>query len=365
VIPAGKSFATIPLQILDDQLFDPNESITIALTPSNHYQLIPQAQSFTLVIQDNEQGGPTDPLGQWLGDGGQRNFVVRQGESRTALEFGGIGQGINPDLTVINEVDTIQFEGADLVAKNLLLTQSGKDLIISFDGVKDTQAILKDFALEHLDNLSKSTGTTIDLGNILFDGQTQFQDSFDAFNADDVRQVVFNRNTVTFLNDLDNTVFGFDGSDDVINAQGGNDSFYGLSGNDVLRGGGGSDRLFADIGADTLNGGQGNDHLYLGLDSQTDTVIYRLGDGQDTVHEFTQGTGGDLLSFQGMDQGMDAIDVVSTGGSTFFRLSDGISDNAGFGTGQLLMELRNVTGFIANTLALNLANSNTARFLFA
>jgi hypothetical protein len=66
-----------------------------------------------------------------------------------------------------------------------------------------------------------------------------------------------------------------------------------------------------------------------------------------------------------MDQGMDAIDVVSTGGSTFFRLSDGISDNAGFGTGQLLMELRNVTGFTANTLALNLANSNTARFLFA
>ncbi len=88
--------------------------------------------------------------------------------------------------------------------------------------------ILKDFALENLDNLSKAPGATVNLGNILFDGDRTIQDSFDVFNAEDIRKFLFNRNTVTFLNDLDNVVFGF--NDDVINGQGGNDRLFGLGG---------------------------------------------------------------------------------------------------------------------------------------
>ncbi|MBE9112796.1 hypothetical protein IQ273_25745 [Nodosilinea sp. LEGE 07298] len=368
VIPAGQNSADILLQILDDQLFEPTETITITLTPSANYQLL-GAQTRTLTIVDDEQGGLTDLVGQWLGNGGRRNFVVTQGKSRTALEFSGIGRGVNPDPAVIQEVDTIQFEGADLVAKNLLLTQVGTDLVVSFDGANDTQAVLKDVALEDLDNLTKATGAAVDLGNILFDGQTTFQDSFDVFNADDTRTVVFNRNTVTFLNDLDNRVSGFHDSDDVINGQGGNDRLYGLSGDDILRGGDGNDTLFGGRGADILVGGAGDDTLYLGRDMPSgtlrdrdiDTVIYRLGDDSDVVHQFTAGAGGDRLQFEGIA----AIDVVSHGSSTFFRSGDGVANNDGFGSGQLLMELRHTSGFTANNIGLNLASGNTAQLLFA
>jgi len=46
---------------------------------------------------------------------------------------------------------------------------------------------------------------------------------------------VFNQDTVTFLNDLDNDTKGWDDSNDVINGQGGNDTLTGLSGDDILR----------------------------------------------------------------------------------------------------------------------------------
>jgi Ca2+-binding RTX toxin-like protein len=247
LIPRGATTATIPIQIIDDQLFDPNEFIAVTLLPGQGYTISGFAPSATVAILDDEIGGSIDSTGQWLGNGGQRNFVVKQGEQRTAINFAGIGRGTQPAQAVIDEVDTIQFEGA--VAKNLLLTQVGTNLVVSFEGVSDTQAVLKDFDLENLDNLTKATGASVDLGNILFDGQTNFQDSFDVFNADDVRRTVFRRDTVTFLNDLDNTVSGFHNSDDVINGQGGNDRLYGRSGNDVLRGGDGNDVLFAGTGA--------------------------------------------------------------------------------------------------------------------
>jgi len=41
---------------------------------------------------------------------------------------------------------------------------------------------LKDFDLEDLDNLQQSTGASVDIGNILFDGQTEIEDS-DVFDT--------------------------------------------------------------------------------------------------------------------------------------------------------------------------------------
>ncbi len=45
---------------------------------------------------------------------------------------------------MIAEVDTLQFRGAGLTAENLLLTQQDDDLLISFEGVQDTQVVLQD-----------------------------------------------------------------------------------------------------------------------------------------------------------------------------------------------------------------------------
>jgi Ca2+-binding RTX toxin-like protein len=199
------------------------------------------------------------------------------------------------------------------------------------------------------------------VGNIVFGDNPQLEDNIDVFDADSTQDKIWKRNTVTFLNDLDNDVRGFANSDDVINGQGGNDNIRGMNGDDLLRGGGGNDILDGGVGADILIGNAGDDTLLLGGGRDVDTVIYRSGDGSDTIRQFDRGTGGDLLQFEGIE----AIDLVVNGNSTAFYLSDGIESNSGFGSGQILVELRGVTGFTRDNLGLNLAVGNTAQFLFA
>jgi Ca2+-binding RTX toxin-like protein len=78
------------------------------------------------------------------------------------------------------------------------------------------------------------------------------RESFDVFNANSTQSSIFNKNSVTFLNDLNNNINGFDNSADVINGQEGHDRIDGKSGNDLLRGGAGNDTLLGGVGNDTL-----------------------------------------------------------------------------------------------------------------
>lgn len=219
------------------------------------------------------------------GLGGQQQFRIEQGEGTRAIaNFGGIGRGVFPSEAVVREVDTLKLEGEGLTARNLLLTQVGNNLELTFDGITNTKVILKDFQLDLLDNLTRATGASVNLGNILFDGQTQTTDSFDVFNAEWNFDRIFNRNSVTFLNDLNNAIQGFDHSNDVINAQGGNDVVDGLSGDDLLRGGTGNDTLIGGDGNDTLIGGVGLDMLTGGCG--IDTFVLAANTGTDTITDF-------------------------------------------------------------------------------
>ncbi|MFN6465131.1 MAG: beta strand repeat-containing protein [Nostoc sp. DedVER02] len=234
-------------------------------------------------------------------------------------DFGGVGKGTNPTPEVIAEVDTLELKGYGATAENLLLTQNGNNLEISFVDDPITRfynsspsLILQNFALSNLDNLSKSTGATVNLGNIVFEGQTSATDSFDVFNADSTQSTIFNKNTVTFLNDLNNNVSGFDNSNDVINAQGGNDIINGLSGNDLLRGGAGNDTLVGGIGNDTLVGGVGDDTL-----TGNDYLVG--GNGNDFLNvEFSAGDN----TLKGGD-GDDTLDAGATSGNNFLSGGDG------------------------------------------
>ncbi|BBD68278.1 hemolysin-type calcium-binding region [Nostoc commune NIES-4072] len=203
------------------------------------------------------------------GNGSQDKFVFRPGDGNdTITDFGGVGQGYNPSQAVIINVDQLQFIGSGLTAKNLQLTPQGNNLEVTFENVASTKVTLQNFFLENLDNLPE-TNSRIALGNILFDGQTSINDSFDVINANSTQTSIFNKNTVTFLNDLNNNIAGFDNSDDVINGQGGNDIINGLSGNDLLRGQEGDDILIGGFGNDTLVGGVGNDTLVGGVGANT------------------------------------------------------------------------------------------------
>lgn len=206
------------------------------------------------------------------GGGNQDTFTVSLGDGNdTITDFGGVGKGVSPSLDLANEVDTLKFAGAGLTAKNMLLTQDKSDLLISFEGVEDTSVRLQNFALEDLDNLTRQSGGLTDIGNVLFNGHS-LKDSFDVFNANQQRPTVFNRDSVTFLNDLDNNTSGFNNSNDVMNGQGGNDQLLGLSGDDLLRGGNGNDTLNGGTGNDILNGGTGNNLFVLAASSGTDII---------------------------------------------------------------------------------------------
>ncbi|OYD95338.1 hypothetical protein CDG76_10190 [Nostoc sp. 'Peltigera membranacea cyanobiont' 210A] len=233
------------------------------------------------------------------GGDGKDKFVYNLGDGVDIItDFDGLGKGSNPSAAVIGELDTLKFQGAGLTVRNLLLTQNSNNLEITFEGVADDKIILQNFPLENLDNLWT-------VGNILFDGQSSIRDSFDVFNANSTQNTIFNKNTVTFLNDLNNNVNGFDNSDDVINGQGGNDRIDGLSGNDLLRGGAGYDQ-------DTLIGGAGNDILVGGAGQNT--LIGGAGDdtliGSDSEDSLIGGAGNDIL-FVGGNYYQDTL----TGGS--------------------------------------------------
>lgn len=234
------------------------------------------------------------------GHSGQKTFDIYRGDGKVTIEnFGGVGRGWSPSSATIAELDTLKFDGAELTARNMQLTQIGTDLEISFAGVTDTSVILKNFRLDHLDNLSS-------IGNILFNGQTSIQDSLDVLNADAQINEVARNNIATFLNDLNNNVRGRDFSNDVINGQGGDDVLSGLSGNDLLRGGSGNDCLFGGTGHDTLIGGSGHDTLFggdgndflnggtgndrLGGGFGCDTFVIAENSGTDTIVDFEVGT---------------------------------------------------------------------------
>lgn len=87
----------------------------------------------------------------------------------------------------------------------------------------------------------------------------------------------------------DDILYGGDGNDVVVGDHG-NDIMFGDDGDDGMFGGGNDDRIDGGAGNDNLNGDGGNDIIVGGLGndringgSGNDTIIYRAGDGADTV----------------------------------------------------------------------------------
>ncbi|WP_439346187.1 phytase [Vacuolonema iberomarrocanum] len=271
-----------------DVLADPDAVLNLTPTIISQFEVVPQ-------------GDRTSP-----DLAGQVQVEVAAGEQITLSGFGGVGQGAKISQDTIDELDTVQFIGDGLTAETMQLTQNGDDLEITFLGDETgTQLVLQDFALDQLDNLLTATGGTVDRGNILFSDESDFADSFDVFDADSTRTRIWNLNSVTFLNDLDNTVHGFGSSDDVINGLGGNDTLAGRSGNDTLRGGDGDDTLDGGYGDDIYTGGAG-----------ADVFVLNAGQGVDTITDFEMGS--DRISL-GSRLHPDAIQLSEANGNTLVQ----------------------------------------------
>jgi RTX calcium-binding nonapeptide repeat (4 copies) len=242
--------------------------------------------------------------------------------------FIGVGRGTNPDPKLIPTIDTVQFIGPGLIAKYLQMEQKGKDVVLTFEGNDRTAVILKNIALDTIDNLDDRTSTSLRVGNILFDGDKTIKDSFDVFNSDWYQNVVLNLNTTTFLNDLDNFVYGFDNSDDVINGQGGNDTLFGLGGNDILRGGSGNDVLIGGLGQNQLVGNTGQDIFVIYPGGISDVMDFTF--GEDKIG-LTKGITYDSLQFV-------AFTDSSRGGTQIWRNNQLVMNILGIRPNQLTSE---------------------------
>jgi Ca2+-binding RTX toxin-like protein len=266
------------------------------------------------------------------GGGGNDVFVYNSGDGTdTITDFSGVGKDTNPSAAVIAEVDTIKFQSYDLTARNLLLTQNGSNLEISFERVDDTDdttLILQNFQLENLKNLGVSEGRPA-IGNILFAGQTSITNSFNVLDANSTQTSLDIKNTVIFLNDLDNNFMGLESFSDVINGQGGNDRIDGMSANDLLRGGAGNDTLIGGVGDDTLVAGTGNDSLIggggndnLNADDSTGNKILNGGAGTDTLSG-NYSTGNNTLNG---GAGNDTFSTEFSTGNNILNGEDGDDD---------------------------------------
>lgn len=234
--------------------------------------------SYQPVLDDSNTSTHNTSIQSISNTSGNHIITIPPSSGQFTIEnFGGVGRGSNPPLATIQEVDTLQFSGIDSVVQNLLLNQNGNDLVISFEG-ESIEVILKNFDLEKLDNLSPETGASVQIGNILFNGDFSIQDSYDVINLDaNIRQVL-RHSTTTFLNDFNNQTIGFDNSDDVINGQGGNDYLDGLGGNDILRGGIGSDILIGGSGINKLTGNEGSDTFVISMDGFSQVTDFKSGE---------------------------------------------------------------------------------------
>ncbi|MEH2283602.1 MAG: hypothetical protein V7K90_20110 [Nostoc sp.] len=312
------------------------------------------------------------------GNGRQDKFVFRSGDGNDIItDFTGLSKGSIPSAAVIANIDTLEFTGSGLTAQNLQLTQNCNNLEVTFENVANTKVTLQNFLLENLDNLP-ATSSRPALGNILFDGQNSIADSFDVINANSTQTSIFNRNTVTFLNDLNNNITGFDNSNDVINGQGGNDIINGNSGNDLLRGGEGDDILIGGEGNDTLVGGVGNNILVGGAGADrflynTNATFALSGIGQDAIADFNNSQGDQIILDQttfsaiastpgiGFSNKSDFQITTSPGTSTAKIVYDAVSGQlfynqngsaAGFGSGGLFATLTGAPTLAASDFVL-------------
>jgi len=141
----------------------------------------------------------------------------------------------------IDDLDLLSF-GSGLAVSDVTLAQSGDDLLVSIAG--GGQILVQDFYhFGQLAQLQWTDGTTLSYNEIVVQ-----------------------------------TIGGTTGDDNIVRGDG----------HHVLGGGGGNDTISAGTGNDIVIGGAGDD--YLQGEWHGDAYVYNLGDGDDTIYEYSSST---------------------------------------------------------------------------
>jgi Ca2+-binding RTX toxin-like protein len=211
----------------------------------------------------------------------------------------------------------IEYDGAgatDIVASNV------EDINFTLGSGGDTVNVTTSLA-----------GTSVSLSTISIAGGAG-ADTVDASAIDAAHPVRVSFNGAGGSDDFtggagaDIFIGGADG--DTGDGGGGNDQLSGGAGSDTLFGDAGDDQLVGGDAADTLAGGPGNDTLLGG--NGDDLFVFNLGDGAETITDFSEGPGpGDVIDLVGFsftdvselsisDAGIDLL--IDLGGGDSIRL---------------------------------------------
>ncbi|TFI56471.1 DUF2974 domain-containing protein [Sphingomonas parva] len=241
------------------------------------------------------------------------------------------------EVTRFMNVEALYFEddGVTISLADLAGGTSGDDILSGTEGYDTYDAGQGNDVLYGLggdDWLFGGAGDDVLTGGEhydLLDGGTGFDIAHFAGNIDDYLIALGEDGTLTVadfwnsdgedtLSAIERLVFDGDGSvvdllsapqlgtgeDDDIEGSAGADLVLGFTGNDVLSGGAGDDSLRGGDGEDQLRGDEGHDVLYGGRgDDQfdggagDDTIVYRLGEGSDSI---VPGEGWDVLRLAGL-----------------------------------------------------------------
>ncbi|MCK1331317.1 hypothetical protein IVB57_23620 [Bradyrhizobium sp. CW9] len=122
----------------------------------------------------------------------------------------------------------------------------------------------------------------------------------DMAQVEQIENIVGTEFSDQIAGDAGNNLIVGGAGNDVIDARSGDDVVSGGSGDDTLTGGMGKDKLDGGTGVDVLNGGLDSDILIGGADNDVltggtggDIFVVGVGDGSDTVTDFTAGSGTD------------------------------------------------------------------------
>jgi trimeric autotransporter adhesin len=239
------------------------------------------------VGQDSLTGGTGNDTVS--GGTGNDNYYFNTGDGQDAIQnyvdvsnFGPVAE-----TDAATAVDALVF-GSGILSAGVSSRRSGADLVLALTAGTDVVTIRNQFV-----------GDTA-FGGMIVD-EVRFADASvwtpDILAGLTLAGTLAGESIIGF-HDRDDFIDALDG-DDVLSGQGGNDQILGGAGADTLNGGGGNDTLSGGTGIDTLNGNAGDDVLDAGAGNDpfinggagSDSYLFGIGDGQDTVQNHIQATG--------------------------------------------------------------------------
>ena len=320
-----------------------NENDDLIYTPNTHYS---GSDSFTYTISDGNGGTVIETINMTINPlpaniTGDSADNVLTGNYKDNIIIGGLGSdslvgGSGNDTYIFNPgdgndiitdssgTDSIQF-GQGITKDNIIFSNSGDDLIISFtdtaDSIRITPQQIENFIFA--DGSGYTSNEVLDIASRSVFG-TQNQDTLIGTESDNYIYGQAGNDSISAGAGND-TIYGGDGNDSI-DTNSGNDYIYAGAGNDMIveqasdsilysyiDGEDGNDTIYSGIGSDTVYGGSGDDYI---RDAGGDNNYFYGGAGNDLIFA-SQGANNNY--FFNIGDGNDAIsNPIGSVGTVFF-----------------------------------------------